>query len=648
MRLNDELAADIVAVFIQHHRRTCDINRVGARAGLCPRSFQTAHGVGLSVHRDLKRTALRFRAASAAVARNAAHAVRFAVIQEGSARCRHIQLKQCIIRSCNNRQCSELGQDPVVEFLCAAGQRVPEGVLSGSDHGAAAGHIIDRAFAFREAVARNRDALCSQRRSVVDPAVAGRSQNHFSRLDGQLAVLCRHTELLRHIISFFVRDSRRTGHRNRVGSGICSAAFCRQAADLIRLSFHPEGSGDQAVYGVLLSVVECRQARTFHRDAVKRIPVQYSQRSLLYRNVIILLLCSLAQLISKGISAAAGHRLRAGHFIVGTFAGREAVARDLDFAGLQLRAVVFLLCALRSQADISLPDRQASLQCPDDEFVRHIPVLIIHNLCGSGDPDRISSGIRLFRFCLKSAHLEALSAELEVQPVKAFCRVCLTVVQSIRALCLHRDLVARVPVDHGQRSVGHFNVIVVCVCVLFQRVAEGVPAAAGDGLFAGHFIVGAFTLGKTVLFHHDGIRREFASVILPLDCGGAQQHLSLSDDQSARLHRHFKLTRHIPACRIGHHRRAFNLCRVNTGIHTVCPLGHTADLISLSVHNSSLGNEAFHRLFPAVIDGFEASALQHCRILLAAVEYGQLSEDRLDPVIVFIGSFLQVVGEGVR
>ena len=66
MRLNDELAADIVAVFIQHHRRTCDINRVGARAGLCPRSFQTAHGVGLSVHRDLKRTALRFRAASAA------------------------------------------------------------------------------------------------------------------------------------------------------------------------------------------------------------------------------------------------------------------------------------------------------------------------------------------------------------------------------------------------------------------------------------------------------------------------------------------------------------------------------------------------------------------------------------------------------
>ena len=100
---------------------------------------------------------------------------------------------------------------------------------------------------------------------------------------------------------------------------------------------------------------------------------------------------------------------------------------------------------------------------------------------------------------------------------------------------LDHDLVLRLAIGHRQLTGDHADLVVGCLGVLIQRVAERVGAAAHQRLRAGEGISGAFAFGPAGLHRKRGLLfatvfiGQSRAVIFLLKVGGLKLHLRLGD-----------------------------------------------------------------------------------------------------------------------
>ena len=173
-----ELGGHIVAVFIQHLRRTGYVHRILACVRRARLGRQARHRVGIAVNFEcIVRQTLDVLWCSVVCSRISACAVHGNFILGISVR--HGQ--RAVFRF-----------DAVVGCLCAFLQCVAEGIVIAADDGLTPGHVVFRAFAFSESIARHGDDIVGQRLTVVFLGIRCGGQHHVPCRDRQNVVHVDH------------------------------------------------------------------------------------------------------------------------------------------------------------------------------------------------------------------------------------------------------------------------------------------------------------------------------------------------------------------------------------------------------------------------------------------------------------------------
>ena len=185
-----------------------------------------------------------------------------------------------------------------------------------------------------------------------------RGNRHRCRLDGQRAIRCANRELIGHVIAFFIRYHRGTGHIHRIITRVGSFRCSSHAADGVGMSVDREGFGDHTAYGLLGSVISILSTLARHRDFELRFTVLDRQAAGIRLDCVVAFFHAFVQRVGERVGTAAHQQLAAGHIVGCAFIGREAVAGHGHITIGQRAAVIFLLSAAGGQSDTAFVNGQ--------------------------------------------------------------------------------------------------------------------------------------------------------------------------------------------------------------------------------------------------------------------------------------------------
>ena len=322
---NGKLARYVVALGIFHHGSTGHGVRVGIRIGaLGAGSREALDGVGVAINREGRGL-------------DTVDGLLGTVVRLGGG----VALNRDLVLglTVGNGQRAVLGRDGVVISLGIVLQRVAEGVITGAGLGLRARHLIGSTLALNKALAGlgvelgGRDLRVLERLAVVLLLITRGSKLHGSRINGELAVLGGHLELLGNILA--VKGDLNVGDLIVDRRDISGLRVGRVRSDdeghalVIGIG---AGSGGNTRSRVLIAIVFHGRRVAFNRDRILGLAIVNGQLALGLRDDVVIGVGAVLQRIGEGVVGLAHVSLATGKAVGCAFV--------LDPAGLGLEGGV--------------------------------------------------------------------------------------------------------------------------------------------------------------------------------------------------------------------------------------------------------------------------------------------------------------------
>ena len=415
--------------------------------------------------------------------------------------------------------------DGVVVSLGAFGQRVCEPVLAAALIGLAAGDVVGRTLACDEAAAADGDGGIGERSAVIFLFTTAGGERYGTRGDGERALLACTEGVVVGDVNAVARDL--VGLDDVVAAALIGLAANDFDLKLVTLG-ELTGVGVAAV-GDCLAAVDLGLA--VRGDDNLGGNCGDGQVAVFLGDLVVLCLGVVIQLVVEGVLAAADIELAAGDGVGCAFAINEAVAGDGDIMVGERDTVIHLAVGCGGESYLTLGDGQRAVL--DDklnigEVIADVLKVFGNKLhviaagIGAGD-----SGI--------AGEVEVISGVERIADlgVVAGDGLFAAVILCSAAVLLDRDNDLVGDGCNRQGTGVCSDIVVVGVGALVQSVAEGVRAAACEGLTAGDGVGCAFAISEALAGDGDIMVGERGTVILFAAVCGGESYLTLGDAQSA-------------------------------------------------------------------------------------------------------------------
>ena len=235
----------------------------------------------------------------------------------------------------------------LVELLaCSVGDGIGYLALGNIGDSTRSGNVTY--FAINEAFARRGDVGLGQRRAVVNLGSTLGLKNDATLVNRKRAVLHAHLELISDIILVCIGHNGRANNIVGVGARIgLSGVLGRKPGNGIGLAVNDEARSLKTNSRVLLTIVGSGSGIGLYGNLILSFAVSDIESSVLYLNLVVLLVCAAIQFIGKQVFRRTGNGLAAGNLIGCALSIDKTVARNTYFTVSKRLAVVFLFLGAR-------------------------------------------------------------------------------------------------------------------------------------------------------------------------------------------------------------------------------------------------------------------------------------------------------------
>ena len=235
----------------------------------------------------------------------------------------------------------------LVELLaCSVGDGIGYLALGNIGDSTRSGNVTY--FAINEAFARRGDVGLGQRRAVVNLGSTLGLKNDATLVNRKRAVLHAHLELISNIILVCIGHNGRANNIVGVGARIgLSGVLGRKPGNGIGLAVNDEARSLKTNSRVLLTIVGSGSGIGLYGNLILSFAVSDIESSVLYLNLVVLLVCAAIQFIGKQVFRRTGNGLAAGNLIGCALSINKTVARYTYFTVSKRLAVVFLFLGAR-------------------------------------------------------------------------------------------------------------------------------------------------------------------------------------------------------------------------------------------------------------------------------------------------------------
>ena len=196
-----------------------------------------------------------------------------------------------------------------------------------------------------------------------------------------------------------------------------------------------------------------------------------------------------------------------------------------------LRTVVGPLTGSGLHGDGRPVDDQGSALGLNGELTRDVVAISVLDHGRPRDVVAVGAGVSLCGvFSVEPRDGVGIALDRELVGLDALSLVLLAVIGGGRGISLDRNLVLGVTVGDRQRALGLGDVVVICLGVVLELVAERVGAGADERLGARELVGRALALDKTLLRFEGGLSvREGGAVVRLAQVGGLERNVALCD-----------------------------------------------------------------------------------------------------------------------